>query len=33
VQVTFDAGDPHRLAAWWSDLLGYEIESGDEIVS
>ncbi|MDP9332679.1 MAG: VOC family protein [Actinomycetota bacterium] len=33
VQVTFDAVDPHRLAAWWCDLLGYEIESGDEIVS
>jgi hypothetical protein len=33
VQVTFDAADPHRLAAWWSDLLGYEVESGDEIVS
>jgi len=33
VQVTFDAADPHQLAAWWSDLLGYEIENGDEIVS
>jgi hypothetical protein len=26
VQVTFDAADPHRLAAWWSELLGYEVE-------
>jgi Glyoxalase-like domain len=33
VQVTFDAGDPHRLAAWWCDLLGYEIEAADELVS
>jgi Glyoxalase-like domain len=33
VQVTFDATDPHRLAAWWSELLGYEIETGHELVS
>ena len=33
VQVTFDAADPHQLAGWWSDLLGYEIESADELVS
>ena len=33
VQVTFDAGDPHRLAVWWCDLLGYEIESANELVS
>lgn len=26
VQVTFDAADPHRLAAWWSELLGYDVE-------
>jgi hypothetical protein len=23
VQVTFDAGDPRRLGAFWRDLLGY----------
>jgi hypothetical protein len=33
VQVTFDAGEPHRLVVWWCDLLGYEIESADELVS
>jgi hypothetical protein len=33
VQVTFDATDPHRHAAWRSDLLGYEIEQGHELVS
>jgi len=32
VQVTFDAVDPHELAAWWSELLGYEVENADEIV-
>jgi hypothetical protein len=26
MQVTFDAADPHALAAWWSELLGYEVE-------
>ena len=25
-QVTFDAADPHALARWWADLLGYEVE-------
>jgi hypothetical protein len=33
VQVTFDSADPHRLAAWWSSLLGYEIEDNHEVVS
>ena len=33
IQITFDAADPHRLAAWWSELLGYEVEDGHELVS
>lgn len=33
VQVTFDAADPHALAMWWSDLLGYELEQGHAFVA
>ena len=33
VQVTFDASDPHDLAAWWADLLGYEIEDHNEFIA
>jgi hypothetical protein len=33
VQVTFDAADPHTLAAWWSELLGYEVEDHHEFIS
>ena len=33
VQITFDAADPHALAAWWAGLLGYEIESNREMVA
>jgi hypothetical protein len=33
VQITFDAADPHSLAAWWAELLGYEVEDGHELVS
>lgn len=29
VQVTFDCSDPHALAAWWADLLGWEVEPQD----
>jgi hypothetical protein len=32
VQVTIDAQDPHRLAKWWADLLGYEVEDGHDFV-
>lgn len=32
IQVTFDASDPHALAAWWSDLLGYKVEDGHEVI-
>lgn len=33
VQVTFDAGDPHRLAQWWAESLGYEVEDHHDLVS
>ncbi len=32
VQITFDAADPHALARWWADRLGYEIEVRSEMV-
>jgi hypothetical protein len=32
VQVTFDAADPHRLAAFWAEALGYQVEDHTEIV-
>jgi hypothetical protein len=32
IQVTFDAADPHRLARWWAELLGYEIEDSHDLV-
>jgi uncharacterized glyoxalase superfamily protein PhnB len=33
VQVTFDAADPHELARWWAETLGYEVEDGHDFVS
>lgn len=32
VQVTFDATDAYALCAWWSDILGYEMEDVTERV-
>lgn len=32
IQLTFDAVDAHRLATWWADLLGYELEDVHERV-
>lgn len=32
VQIAFDANDPHALAAWWAELLGYEVEADDGFV-
>ncbi|PSL36793.1 hypothetical protein CLV49_0391 [Labedella gwakjiensis] len=32
IQVTFDASDPHALAAFWADLLSYEVEDHAEFV-
>lgn len=33
VQVTFDAADPHALAAWWAVLLGYEVEDSHDFIT
>ena len=32
VQVTVDAGDPHRVAAFWAEALGYEVEDHTPLV-
>lgn len=32
IQITFDAADPHALAAFWADVLGYEIEDHSDLV-
>ena len=29
-QLTVDCADPHVLADWWADLLGWEVEPSDE---
>ncbi|MFE3792314.1 VOC family protein [Streptomyces goshikiensis] len=29
-QVTIDSAEPHVLADWWADALGWEVESSDE---
>ncbi|WP_327088436.1 hypothetical protein OIE66_39980 [Nonomuraea sp. NBC_01738] len=29
-QVTIDSSDPHTLADWWADALGWEVEPQDE---
>lgn len=29
-QVTFDCADPHALADWWADALGWEVEPSKE---
>jgi len=33
VQVTFDARDPHALAAWWAELLEYRVEDHHDRVA
>jgi predicted enzyme related to lactoylglutathione lyase len=30
VQVAFDAGDAHRLAAFWAEAFGYEVEDNHD---
>jgi hypothetical protein len=30
VQVTIDSHDPHALADWWADVLGWQVEAQDE---
>jgi len=29
-QVVIDCADPHVLADWWADVLGWEVEPSDE---
>ena len=29
-QVTQDSADPHALADWWAETLGWEVETSDE---
>ena len=29
-QVTVDCADPHELADWWAETLGWEVEPQDE---
>ena len=29
-QVTVDAADPHPLADWWAETLGWQVEPSDE---
>lgn len=31
--MAFDAADPHSLAAWWADLLGYAVEDGHDAIA
>ena len=28
VQITFDCSDPERVAAFWAEVLGYEVQHG-----
>lgn len=30
VQVVIDCADPHALADWWADALGWQVEPSDE---
>jgi hypothetical protein len=32
IQIAFDAADPHALAAFWADVMGYEVEDHSELV-
>jgi Glyoxalase-like domain len=29
-QVTVDSADPHAMADWWADALGWQVEPSDE---
>ncbi len=31
-QVTFDAADPHRQAAFWAEVMGHEVEDHSALV-
>jgi hypothetical protein len=30
-QVTIDSSDPHELADWWAEALGWQVEAQDEV--
>ena len=30
LQLVIDCSEPHTLADWWADALGWEVEEGDE---
>jgi hypothetical protein len=30
IQVTIDSADPHTLADWWAETLGWQVEPSDE---
>lgn len=30
-QVTLDCADPHTLADWWGETLGWQVEPSDEV--
>jgi len=30
LQIVFDCADPHALAGWWAETLGWEVEPQDE---
>jgi hypothetical protein len=30
LQLAIDCAEPHTLADWWADALGWEVERGDE---
>ncbi|WP_243062345.1 VOC family protein [Humibacter sp. RRB41] len=32
LQITFDAADPHALAEFWAEALGYEVEDNSAFV-
>lgn len=32
IQIAFDSADPHALAAFWADVVDYEIEDHSELV-
>jgi hypothetical protein len=32
IQIAFDSADPHRLAAFWAEALGYQVEDHTPIV-
>ena len=29
-QVTIDCAEPHELADWWAEALGWQVEPSDE---